>query len=104
MNKKGFAVSIILYSMVFLIVTILYMLLGIEKNRYTVNERMRKSVFEQINEYEEEDNSCEWEVTTSSVSSCSATSDDIKNAMLANPKKGDSYIECVTTTNNNSTY
>ena len=50
MNKKGFAVSIILYSIVFLIVAILYVLLGIEKSRYTVNKEIRESIINQINE------------------------------------------------------
>lgn len=42
MNKKGFAVSIILYSIVFIIVTILYMLLGIVKTRYEVTLKERE--------------------------------------------------------------
>ena len=50
MNKKGFAVSIILYSIVFLIVTILYILLAIEKNRYTVNKEIRNSIISELNE------------------------------------------------------
>lgn len=53
MNNKGFAISVILYSIVFLIVTILYMLLGIEKNRYNVNEELRRSIIEQLNENDE---------------------------------------------------
>lgn len=49
MNKKGFAISIILYSMVFLLVSIFYMLLGISKNRYTVSTNLRESIIENMN-------------------------------------------------------
>lgn len=49
MNKKGFAISIILYSVVLLIIAILYMLLGIEKNRTNVSEELRDSIIEQLN-------------------------------------------------------
>ena len=50
MNKKGFAISIILYSLVFLLITILFMILGILKTRYNVSDNTRKSVIENINE------------------------------------------------------
>ena len=50
MNKKGFAISIILYSLVFLLITILFMILGIFKTRYNVSDNTRKSVIENINE------------------------------------------------------
>ena len=50
MNKKGFAISIILYSVVLLIITILYMLLGIEKNRKETNEELRNNIVEQLND------------------------------------------------------
>ena len=43
MNKKGFAISVILYSIIFLIIAILYMLLGITKTRYTVNKGLKYS-------------------------------------------------------------
>ena len=52
LNNKGFAISIILYTIVLLIIAILYMLLEIEKNRYTVNEGLRNSIIEQLNENE----------------------------------------------------
>ena len=48
MNKKGFAISIILYSLVFLIISIFYMLLGIVKTRYTVSSGLRESVIEEL--------------------------------------------------------
>ena len=50
MNKKGFAISIILYSLVFLLITILFMILGILKTRYNVSDNTRKSVIEGIEE------------------------------------------------------
>ena len=49
MNKKGFAISIILYSVVLLIIAILYMLLGIEKNRTEVSEDLKDNIMEQLN-------------------------------------------------------
>ena len=48
MNKKGFAISIILYSLVFLIISIFYMLLSIVKTRYTVTSGLRESVIEEL--------------------------------------------------------
>ncbi len=50
MNKKGFAISIILYSLVFLLVSIFYLLLGIVKTRYTVTSNLRESIIEELNE------------------------------------------------------
>ena len=49
MNKKGFAISVILYSIVFLIIAILYMLLGIVKTRYTVNSSLKESIINDLN-------------------------------------------------------
>ena len=50
MNKKGFAVSVILYSIVFLIITTLFMLLGLVRTRFMVNDKLRDSVIEEVNE------------------------------------------------------
>ncbi len=50
MNKKGFAISIILYSVILLIIAILYMLLGIEKNRTDTSEKLRNNIIEQLND------------------------------------------------------
>ena len=50
MNNKGFAISIILYSLVFLLVSIFYLLLGIVKTRYTVTSNLRESIIEELNE------------------------------------------------------
>ena len=49
MNKKGFAITIILYSIIFLIVSILYILLGIVKTRYVVESDLRKNVNDTVN-------------------------------------------------------
>ena len=49
MNKKGFAISIILYSMVFLLISIFYMLLGIVRTRYIVTSGLRESIMEELN-------------------------------------------------------
>ena len=50
MNKKGFAISVILYSIIFLIIAILYMLLGITKTRYTVSKTLRDNIINELNE------------------------------------------------------
>ncbi len=49
MNKKGFAISVIMYSIVFLLVTIFYITLGILKARYNVNDSLKKAVMEELN-------------------------------------------------------
>lgn len=49
MNKKGFAVSVILYSICFLIVTMLFMLLAIVRTRYNVSDKLRKNVIDSVN-------------------------------------------------------
>ncbi len=48
MNKKGFAITIILYSIIFLIIVILYILLGIVKTRFTVEKNLRENLNEAI--------------------------------------------------------
>jgi len=50
LNNKGFAISIILYSIIFLIITILMILLGLEKSRYTVNQSLRDGIINELNE------------------------------------------------------
>lgn len=50
MNKKGFAISIILYSMVFLLITILFVILSILKTRYTASNDLRDSILKDFNE------------------------------------------------------
>ena len=49
MNKKGFAISIILYSIVFLLITILYMILSITKTRYNVTSSLRDEIIDGLN-------------------------------------------------------
>ena len=49
MNKKGFAISIILYSVILLIIAILYLLLGIEKNRTNTSEELRDNILSNYN-------------------------------------------------------
>ena len=59
MNNKGFAISVILYSIIFLVITIMFMLLGIVKTRYTVNEKLRESIIfeiDDLNNYSNESN------------------------------------------------
>ena len=49
MNNKGFAISIVLYSIVFLLISIFYMILGILKTRYSVSSSIRDAIMEQLN-------------------------------------------------------
>lgn len=49
MNKKGFAISIVMYSIVFLLITIFYIMLGILKTRYNVSNNLKEEVMEQLN-------------------------------------------------------
>lgn len=49
MNKKGFAISIVLYSIVFLIISILYITLGILKTRYNVGSDLHKATMDELN-------------------------------------------------------
>ena len=49
MNKKGFAISIILYSIVFLVIAILYLILGVMKTRNDNNTKMRNEIINQMN-------------------------------------------------------
>lgn len=49
MNNKGFAISVILYVIVFLIIAVLYILLGIVKARYSVNSDLKNNVTTTLN-------------------------------------------------------
>ena len=50
MNKKGFAISVVLYSIVFLLISVLYVITGILKTRYHVESDLRDDIVEQIND------------------------------------------------------
>ena len=50
MNKKGFAISVILYSMIILVIGIMFLLLGVIKNRYNINDRLKQDIIDYINE------------------------------------------------------
>lgn len=50
MNKKGFAISMLLYSLVFVIISLLYVLLAIMKTRYQSEDSLRESIVEKLNE------------------------------------------------------
>ncbi len=52
MNKKGFAVSIILYSIVLLVIVVLYILLGVLRTRYNINGNLRKNIVDELNQDE----------------------------------------------------
>ena len=49
MNKKGFAISVILYVIVFLIISIFYILLGLVKARYSVNNDLKNDITSTLN-------------------------------------------------------
>jgi hypothetical protein len=50
MNKKGFAASVVLYSIVLLVISTIFVLLGISRTRYTVTSRLRKNIINSIND------------------------------------------------------
>ena len=50
MNNKGFAITIIMYSMVFLLISVFYILLGVMRTRYTVNNKLRENLVTKLNE------------------------------------------------------
>ena len=50
MNRKGFAISIVMYAMVFLLIALFYILLSVVKARYTVNNNLRESIVQELNE------------------------------------------------------
>ena len=49
MNKKGFAISVVLYTMVILIICIFYLLLGIVRHRYVVGNDLKQTIINGIN-------------------------------------------------------
>ena len=49
MNKKGFAISVIIYSLVLVITSLLYMTLGVIKNRYDNEKKLRDNIEERLN-------------------------------------------------------
>lgn len=49
MNKKGFAISVVLYSLVILIVSIMYLLLSTVKNNYNTNKNLRNEIVNMLN-------------------------------------------------------
>ena len=70
MNKKGFAISVILYSIIFLIVTIMFMLLGIAKTRYTVNDKLKGKIIDEIDDVIDK-------ITIDSNYTCTITSNSV---------------------------
>ena len=48
MNRKGFAISVVLYAMVILIIGIFYLLLGIVRNRYSVGDDLKEQIINGI--------------------------------------------------------
>ena len=49
MNKRGFAISIILYSLVFIVIMTFYIILGIIKARYTVTNALKDAIMDDLN-------------------------------------------------------
>ena len=52
-NNKGFAISLMLYAMILLIVTIFYIVLAIVKNRFNYSEQMVNNVVVFLDEHDE---------------------------------------------------
>jgi len=83
MNKKGFAISVVLYTMVILIVGIFYLLLGIVRHRYTVGNDFREVIIDDISN---EDGCTDW-IQTDTIYTDECTS-------YGNPNTGTSYSTC----------
>ena len=49
MNKNGFAISILLYSLALVIISLVYMLLGIMKTRYQIENDLRNNIISELN-------------------------------------------------------
>ena len=49
MNKKGFAISVILYAVIFVVIAIFYLLLSIIKSRYSVNSDLKNDIMLDLN-------------------------------------------------------
>lgn len=114
MNKKGFAISIILYSIVFLIITILYMLLGIVRNRYVINEKLRENVLDELNQGEDytgpfvdpwedvPEDTCTWGEWTPSAGDVFTNNADCTAVLPSDTDvtryKCDAYVNCYTVT------
>lgn len=49
-NKKGFAISTILYGLIFLSVAIFYMIVGIVSNRNNNNYELAKEIREELSD------------------------------------------------------
>ena len=52
-NNKGFAISLMLYAMILLIVTIFYLVLAIVKTRFTYSEKMVNTAIKFLDEHDE---------------------------------------------------
>lgn len=82
-NKKGFAISVVLYTMVILIVGIFYLLLGIVRNRYFVEDDLKQVIIDDIEDIEE----CTDWIQTSTIYTDECTS-------YGNANIGTSYSTC----------
>ena len=49
LNNKGFAISVVLYAMVILIIGVLYLLIDIVNTRYILSKKTKEEVVEYIN-------------------------------------------------------
>lgn len=88
-NKKGFAISIILYAIVILAIGILYIMLSINKSRFKVNERLQNDVEKGIIESKVTIN-CLWEESFNrkDVFTCTPSEQKI------DPEVGEEYVTC----------
>lgn len=50
MNKKGFAISTILYGLIFLTISIFYMIISIVSNQNVTNDNFVNDVREELND------------------------------------------------------
>jgi len=91
MNNKGFAISVILYSIVFLIVTIMFMLLGIVKTRYTVNDKLKENVIQKIYDIPNNSTTSQSSHTCNITGSSNSYTPNLVLSIIVSDNKGSMY-------------
>lgn len=51
MNKKGFAISTMLYGLIFITIAVFYLIITIESNRIETNSNIVEEIREQLDNY-----------------------------------------------------
>ena len=84
MNKKGFAISVVLYAVIFVVIAIFYLLLGIIRSRYSVNNGLKNNILSELN--------------SGGHLFTKLNNDDPVNILIVNPNGGSVDIDGLTVT------